>query len=176
VDGDYKDLGTFQTLRKELGRAGRPAYYLAIPPVLFGKVVEQLAKSGCTDGARVIIEKPFGRDLASAQELNRVLLAVAQAGLTWAHFDQVTQAFGLACTGPIISMMTGIAGFTLGGGFGWVHRKIGLGCDSLKSATVVTADGNLVTANEADNRLLQTPFYGFHQSRPRAELAANRIP
>jgi FAD/FMN-containing dehydrogenase len=48
--------------------------------------------------------------------------------------------------------MTGIAGFTLGGGFGWVHPKIGLGCDSLKSATVVTADGNLVTANEADNR------------------------
>jgi FAD/FMN-containing dehydrogenase len=60
--------------------------------------------------------------------------AVAQAGLTWAHFDQVTQAFGLACTGPIVSM-TGIAGFTLGGGFGWLHRKIGLGCDSLKSAT-----------------------------------------
>jgi glucose-6-phosphate 1-dehydrogenase len=76
VDGDYKDLGTFQTLRKELGRAGRPAYYLAIPPALFGLVVEQLAKSGCTNGARVIIEKPFGRDLASAQELNQVLLGV----------------------------------------------------------------------------------------------------
>jgi glucose-6-phosphate 1-dehydrogenase len=76
VDGDYKDLGTLQTLRKELGRAGQPAYYLAIPPVLFGLVVEQLAKSGCTNGARVIIEKPFGRDLASAQELNRVLLGV----------------------------------------------------------------------------------------------------
>src|ERR1700758_271414 len=75
--------------------------------------------------------------------------AVAQAGLTWAHFDQVTQAFGLACTGPIVSM-TGIAGFTLGGGFGWVHRKIGLGCDSLKSAEVVTADGALVTANDAE--------------------------
>jgi glucose-6-phosphate 1-dehydrogenase len=76
VDGDYQDLGTFQTLRKELGRAVRPAYYLAIPPVLFGLVVEQLAKSGCTNGARVIIEKPFGRDLASAQELNRILLGV----------------------------------------------------------------------------------------------------
>jgi glucose-6-phosphate 1-dehydrogenase len=76
VDGDYEDLETFRTLRKELGRAGRPAYYLAIPPVLFGLVVEQLAKSGCTNGARVIIEKPFGRDLASAQELNRVLLGV----------------------------------------------------------------------------------------------------
>jgi FAD/FMN-containing dehydrogenase len=59
--------------------------------------------------------------------------AVAQAGLTWALFDQVTQAFGLACTGPIVSM-TGIAGFTLGGGFGWLHRKIGLGCDNLNLA------------------------------------------
>ena len=57
----------------------RPAYYLAIPPVLFGLVVEQLAKSGCTNGARVIIEKPFGRDLASAQELNQVLLGVFDA-------------------------------------------------------------------------------------------------
>jgi FAD/FMN-containing dehydrogenase len=86
--------------------------------------------------------------------------AVAQAGLTWAHFDQVTQAFGLACTGPIVSM-TGIAGFTLGGGFGWLHRKIGLGCDSIKSATVVTGDGNLVTASEADNRDL---FWGLRGS------------
>ena len=74
VDGDYKDLETFQAIRKELGSAERPAYYLAIPPVLFGLVVEQLAKASCTKGARVIIEKPFGRDLASAQELNRILL------------------------------------------------------------------------------------------------------
>ncbi len=75
VDGDYKDAGTFQAIRKELGSAAKqPAYYLAIPPILFGLVVEQLAKSGCTDGARVIVEKPFGRDLASAQELNRILL------------------------------------------------------------------------------------------------------
>jgi glucose-6-phosphate 1-dehydrogenase len=74
VDGDYNDSRTFQTLRKELGPAQWPAYYLAIPPGLFGLVVQQLAKSGCTNGARVIIEKPFGRDLASAQELNRVLL------------------------------------------------------------------------------------------------------
>jgi len=86
--------------------------------------------------------------------------AVAQAGLTWAHFDQVTQAFGLACTGPIVSM-TGIAGFTLGGGFGWLHRKIGLGCDNLKSATVVTADGHLVTASEAANGDL---FWGLRGS------------
>jgi len=71
VDGDYKDVETFQAIRKELGAAQRPAHYLAIPPVLFGLVVEQLAKSGCTNGARVIIEKPVGRDLASAQDLQR---------------------------------------------------------------------------------------------------------
>ncbi|HEX8892941.1 MAG TPA: FAD-binding oxidoreductase [Terriglobales bacterium] len=75
---------------------------------------------------------------------------VAQTGLTWAHFDQVTQAFGLACTGPIVSM-TGVAGFTLGGGVGWLHRKIGLACDNLKSATVVTADGHVVKASETEN-------------------------
>jgi glucose-6-phosphate 1-dehydrogenase len=74
VDGDYKDAATFQAIRQELGSAQRPAHYLAIPPILFGLVVEQLAKSSCTSGARVIIEKPFGRDLASAQELNRILL------------------------------------------------------------------------------------------------------
>ena len=76
VDGDYKDPATFQTLRRELGPAKSPAHYLAIPPVLFGLVVEQLAKAGCNQGARVIIEKPFGRDLASAKELNRILLSV----------------------------------------------------------------------------------------------------
>jgi len=74
VDGDYNDAATFQALRKELGQAKYPAYYLAIPPAAFEIVVEQLGKSGCTDGARVIIEKPFGRDLASAQELNGILL------------------------------------------------------------------------------------------------------
>src|SRR5213596_2919163 len=74
VDGDYKDPATFQAIRKELGSAQRPAHYLAIPPVLFELVVEQLGKTGCTNGARVIVEKPFGSDLASAQELNRVLL------------------------------------------------------------------------------------------------------
>ena len=74
VDGDYKDPATFQSLRKELGSAQQPAHYLAIPPVLFGMVVEQLAKAGCTNGARVIIEKPFGHDLLSAQELNQTLL------------------------------------------------------------------------------------------------------
>jgi glucose-6-phosphate 1-dehydrogenase len=76
VDGDYKDAATFEALRRELSSAKRPAHYLAIPPVLFGLVVEQLVKSGCNRGARVIVEKPFGRDLSSAQELNRILLSV----------------------------------------------------------------------------------------------------
>ncbi len=75
VDGDYSADATFQALRKELGSAERPAHYLAIPPFLFEEAVEQLVKSGCAKNARVIIEKPFGHDLASAQELNRILLA-----------------------------------------------------------------------------------------------------
>jgi glucose-6-phosphate 1-dehydrogenase len=75
VDGDYADPATFQAIRKELQGAQRPAHYLAIPPVMFGTVVEQLAKSGSAQGARVIVEKPFGHDLASAQELNRILHA-----------------------------------------------------------------------------------------------------
>ena len=74
VEGDYKDAATFQAIRKELGSAQRPIHYLAIPPALFGLVVEQLAKAGCVEDARVIVEKPFGHDLASAQELNRILL------------------------------------------------------------------------------------------------------
>jgi glucose-6-phosphate 1-dehydrogenase len=75
VDGDYNDPATFQAIRKELGSAQRPAHYLAIPPLLFGTVVEQLARARCAEGARVIIEKPFGHDLASARDLNRILLA-----------------------------------------------------------------------------------------------------
>jgi glucose-6-phosphate 1-dehydrogenase len=74
VDGDYQDPATFQTLRKELGSAHRPARYLAIPPALFELVVQQLAKTGCAERARVIVEKPFGHDIASAQQLNRILL------------------------------------------------------------------------------------------------------
>jgi glucose-6-phosphate 1-dehydrogenase len=73
VDGDYKDPEVFKKMRAELGSAQRPAHYLAIPPVLFGTVVEQLGKSGCAQEARVIVEKPFGTDLASAQGLNRTL-------------------------------------------------------------------------------------------------------
>jgi glucose-6-phosphate 1-dehydrogenase len=74
VDGDYQDPATFEKLRKELATADRPTHYLAIPPVLFATVVEQLGKSGCGLNARVLIEKPFGTDLDSARRLNRTLL------------------------------------------------------------------------------------------------------
>jgi glucose-6-phosphate 1-dehydrogenase len=76
VDGDYQERATFDALRKEMDKAERPAHYLAIPPVLFGSVVERLAQSDCIKGARVIVEKPFGNDLGSARELNQILLGV----------------------------------------------------------------------------------------------------
>jgi glucose-6-phosphate 1-dehydrogenase len=76
VDGDYTDSATFRALRDQLDGAKRPSYYLAIPPLLFATVAEELAKSGCVQGARVIVEKPFGRDLASAKELNRTLHSI----------------------------------------------------------------------------------------------------
>ncbi len=75
IDGDYGDPATFKALRRELGPAARPAHYLAIPPSLFETVVEQIAASGCGKDARVILEKPFGHDLASAHELNAILHA-----------------------------------------------------------------------------------------------------
>jgi glucose-6-phosphate 1-dehydrogenase len=75
VDGDYNDASTFQALRKELGSAARPAFYLAIPPALFGLVTEQLGRGNYSSGARVIVEKPFGTDLVSARDLNRILLS-----------------------------------------------------------------------------------------------------
>ena len=74
VDGDYQDPATFTALREQLKDARRPAHYLAIPPALFATVVENLKRSDCDRGARVVVEKPFGHDLASAQELNKVLL------------------------------------------------------------------------------------------------------
>jgi glucose-6-phosphate 1-dehydrogenase len=73
VGGNYKESATFDILRKELGDASRPVHYLAIPPSLFPTVVEGLGKSGCSKGARVVIEKPFGRDLASSHSLNKIL-------------------------------------------------------------------------------------------------------
>src|SRR3954449_9847184 len=75
---------------------------------------------------------------------------VAEGGCTWADFDHETQAFGLAVTGGLVST-TGIAGFTLGGGVGWLMRKVGLTCDNLLAADVVTADGQLVQASDHEH-------------------------
>jgi glucose-6-phosphate 1-dehydrogenase len=75
IDGNYEDKGTFHALRQALGEAKRPTHYLAIPPVLFGSVVEHLSGADCAGrGTRVVVEKPFGRDLASARHLNEILL------------------------------------------------------------------------------------------------------
>ncbi|HEV2575899.1 MAG TPA: glucose-6-phosphate dehydrogenase [Acidobacteriaceae bacterium] len=75
VDGDYADPATFAEVRKQLGDAKLPAYYLAIPPSMFEPVVKQLPGVEGTDRCRVIVEKPFGHDLESAKELNRILLS-----------------------------------------------------------------------------------------------------
>ena len=74
VQGDNSDPTTYRALRKEPGSAKHPAFYLAVPPTSFGVVADELGKSDCRCGARVIVEKPFGRDGASAKELNRILL------------------------------------------------------------------------------------------------------
>ena len=76
VSGNYKDPGTFTGIERELGSARRPAHYLAIPPSLFETVIRGLGAAHLTDHARVIVEKPFGRDLASARELNQVAHSV----------------------------------------------------------------------------------------------------
>jgi glucose-6-phosphate 1-dehydrogenase len=76
IDGDYGDQATFQRLRQELGSSKHPLHYLAIPPVLFADVLKQLQVPECVEGGRVVLERPFGHDLASAQELSRVVHGV----------------------------------------------------------------------------------------------------
>src|SRR5579862_3160163 len=76
VSGDYKDANTFVAIKKALGTAKRPAHYLAIPPALFETVIKELGAADLANNARVIVEKPFGRDLASARELNEVARSV----------------------------------------------------------------------------------------------------
>jgi FAD/FMN-containing dehydrogenase len=83
--------------------------------------------------------------------------AVAEGGVTWAEFDAATQEHGLATTGGLVSS-TGVAGFTLGGGVGWLMRKHGLACDNLRSAQIVTADGQILTASADENADL---FWGL---------------
>ncbi len=75
VNGDYHDPSTFAQLRQLLGKSASPLHYLAIPPSVFDAVVEHLTTSGCAENARIMVEKPFGRDVASAQELNQILHA-----------------------------------------------------------------------------------------------------
>src|SRR5437867_6439629 len=82
---------------------------------------------------------------------------IAEGGVTWRELDHETQAFGLAVTGGLISS-TGIAGFALGGGVGWLMRKHGLTCDNLVTADLVTADGRLVRASQEENPEL---FWGL---------------
>jgi glucose-6-phosphate 1-dehydrogenase len=76
VDGDYRTQALFEKLREALGSAKRPLYYLSIPPSVFPEVIELLGSTGCANNARVVVEKPFGRDLASAQQLNKILTSV----------------------------------------------------------------------------------------------------
>src|ERR1700738_3113276 len=73
VGGDYQDPATYERLRQALGGAIRPLHYLAIPPSMFATGVQGLANAACANNARVVVEKPFGRDLASAQALDRTL-------------------------------------------------------------------------------------------------------
>jgi len=76
VDGDYRQAATFAALRQALGSSKSPLHYLAIPPSMFPVVIEHLGTSGAAKGARVVVEKPFGRDLTSALQLNRTLLTL----------------------------------------------------------------------------------------------------
>ena len=99
VDGDYSDDATFISVRKELGGAQHPAHYLAIPPSLFETVIEQLMKSGSAKGARIVVEKPFGHDLASAQELNRVLLSAF-------HESDIFRIDHYLAKGPVHNMVS----------------------------------------------------------------------
>jgi glucose-6-phosphate 1-dehydrogenase len=80
VDGDYRDDATFAALRRTLGAAARPCHYLAIPPSLFAEVATRLGSSSCAAGARVVVEKPLGRDLSGAQTINRALRQVFEEG------------------------------------------------------------------------------------------------
>jgi FAD/FMN-containing dehydrogenase len=115
-------------------------------PIAIKSEGHHVAGHSACEGGLMLDMRSMGRIMVEPERRR----AVVAAGLTWAHFDQVTQAFALACTGPIVSM-TGLAGFTLGGGFGWLHRKIGLACDNLLAAEIVAANGEVIRASETEN-------------------------
>jgi FAD/FMN-containing dehydrogenase len=117
----------------------------ALPVAVRGGGHNVAGSAVCDDGLVVDLSAMKGLRVDPVRQV-----AWAEPGLTWGEFDRETQAFGLALTGGIHST-TGIAGFTLGGGFGWLARKHGLSCDSLLSAEVVTADGELVHASPTEN-------------------------
>lgn len=112
-----------------------------------------IAGLGVCDGGMVIDLSPMKGVRVDAERR----IARAQPGVTWGGFDHETQALGLATPGGVMST-TGIAGFTLGGGFGWLSRAYGLACDNLLEADVVTADGRLLTASAAEHPEL---FWGL---------------
>ena len=85
MGGDYAEDSTFAAIRAALGAAQHPTFYLAIPPSAFSFVIGGLARTGCAEGGRVVLEKPFGRDLASARELNRILHDVFDEELDLPH-------------------------------------------------------------------------------------------
>ena len=109
-------------------------------------------KSLCDDGLLIDLSLMKGIVVDAANRTAR-----AQAGVLWGEFDRETQAFGLATAGGVVST-TGIAGLTLGGGFGWLMRKYGLTCDNLLSVNLVTAEGEAITASEGENADL---FWGL---------------
>ncbi len=108
--------------------------------------------STCDDG--IVIDLSPMKGIEVDEQARTV---TAEGGLTWGEFDAATQEYGLAATGGLVST-TGVAGFTLGGGIGWLMRKHGLACDNLRSAEVVTADGQLLTASATENSDL---FWGL---------------
>ena len=116
-------------------------------PIAVRGGAHNVAGNATIDGGMVI-------DLSRMKDIRvdaRKRLAFADPGLTWGEFDATTQAHGLATTGGLVST-TGIAGFTLGGGIGWLMRKHGLTVDNLVAAELVTAEGELLRASESENK------------------------
>ncbi|MCU1603851.1 MAG: FAD-binding protein [Modestobacter sp.] len=113
-----------------------------------------VAGFGVNDGGLVVDVRPM-KEIRVDPEARTVTVG---AGTTWGEFDRATQEFGLATTGGRVST-TGVAGLTLGGGSGWLERSFGLGCDSLRSVDLVTADGVAVTASATEEPEL---FWALH--------------